>query len=164
MHQLARRKGRDVLHAYKEHYVSPMARIESYRPRAFGLLRMYLGVGLFARGTLLITHIDHVSALIEKSGHWLSPVILAYAVALSHVVGGVLLAFGRWTRLAALVQIPPVLGAVLFLHLHDGLFTREQSLEFSVLVLFLLCLYALFGAESGSDAESGRDVSASDSR
>ena len=134
--------------------MSPMARIESFRPRAMGLLRVYLGVGLFARGSLLMLNIDHVAGLIENAGHWVSPTVLAYAVAASHVVGGVLLAGGWWTRWAALVQIPPVLGAVLFLHLHDGLFTREQSLEFSVLVLFLLSLFALFGSEAGKEDDT----------
>jgi len=57
-----------------------------------------------------------------------------------------LLALGLGTRLAAAVQIPPLLGAVLFVHAHEGLLTAGQSLEFAALVLAMLSAFAVFGA------------------
>ena len=50
------------------------------------------------------------------------------------------------SRIAALVQIPILVGAVFFVHRQDGLFALGQSLEFSALVLFLLCIVAIAGA------------------
>jgi uncharacterized membrane protein YphA (DoxX/SURF4 family) len=71
---------------------------------------------------------------------------LAEPIAVAHMAGGLLLAFGLWTRAAAAVQIPILVGAVLFVHLREGLFTGAQTLEFAVLVLVILCLFALGGA------------------
>jgi uncharacterized membrane protein YphA (DoxX/SURF4 family) len=57
-----------------------------------------------------------------------------------------LLALGLLTRLVALVQIPILAGAVFIVHRQDGLFALGQSLEFSALVLFLLCVVFVSGA------------------
>jgi uncharacterized membrane protein YphA (DoxX/SURF4 family) len=120
--------------------------LERLRPHAFDLIRFYLGIGLLVRGAIFVANPGPVLDLIRDSGDWFWPMALTHAVAMSHFAGGLLLAAGFMTRFVALVQIPPVLGAVVFLHLEDGLFTRGQSLEFSVLVLFLLGLFAAFGA------------------
>jgi putative oxidoreductase len=63
----------------------------------------------------------------------------------AHLAGGALLALGLITRTAAIVQIPALIGAVFFVHLREGLFRTGQSLELSSLVLFLLCVFAVFG-------------------
>jgi uncharacterized membrane protein YphA (DoxX/SURF4 family) len=57
-----------------------------------------------------------------------------------------MMAFGILTRLGALIQIPNLVGAVLFVHMREGLFTEGQTLEFSLLVLFLLTLISVVGA------------------
>jgi uncharacterized membrane protein YphA (DoxX/SURF4 family) len=46
----------------------------------------------------------------------------------------------------AAIQIPNLLGAVVFVHLKAGLFTEQQTLEFTLLVLFLLSLITVVGA------------------
>ncbi len=63
-----------------------------------------------------------------------------------HCVGGFLLTIGLFTRLAALIQIPILLGAVFFVHLSKGFLASGQSLELSVMVLFLLSVFFLFGS------------------
>jgi uncharacterized membrane protein YphA (DoxX/SURF4 family) len=67
-------------------------------------------------------------------------------IALGHLAGGILLAIGLFTRAAAAVQVLPVLGAVLMLHLREDLAGGNQSLEFSALVLVMLIFFACFGA------------------
>jgi len=44
------------------------------------------------------------------------------------------------------VQLPILIGAVFLVHLQEGLFTRHQNLEFSLLVLFLLVLVFIHGS------------------
>ena len=53
---------------------------------------------------------------------------------------------GLGTRVAAAVQIPPLIGAVLFVHIGEGLLTAGQSLEFAALVLAMLSAFTVFGA------------------
>jgi putative oxidoreductase len=65
---------------------------------------------------------------------------------LAHFVGGAMLTIGFLTRIAAIIQIPILAGAVFFVHRQDGLFALGQSLEFSALVLFLLGVLTVSGA------------------
>lgn len=116
---------------------------------AFELLRIYLGIGLFVRGVLFISNSAAFVDLIgTSSAAWLTSVALVHYVALAHLVGGVMLALGLFTRAAALVQIPILLGAVFIVHFQGGLMAASQSLEFSALVLFLLALMFLWGSGS----------------
>jgi uncharacterized membrane protein YphA (DoxX/SURF4 family) len=122
---------------------------ESRRELWLDCVRIYLGLGLFARGLLLIYNVrtDFFVNLLSRSGEpWLLSALLLHYVALAHFVGGALLALGFLTRLSALVQIPVLAGAVFIVHRQDGLFALGQSLEFSALVLFLLCIIFVNGA------------------
>lgn len=114
---------------------------------AFELLRIYLGVGLFVRGVVFISNSGAFLDVIGTSqGTWLTSIVLIHYVALAHLVGGVMIAIGLFTRAAALVQLPILVGAVFVIHLQGGLIGPAQSLEFSALVLFLLVLLFLWGS------------------
>jgi uncharacterized membrane protein YphA (DoxX/SURF4 family) len=126
-----------------------MAWAESRRELWLDCVRIYLGLGLFARGLLLICNVrtDFFVNLLSRSGDtWLFSAALLHYVALAHFVGGAMLALGLLTRLVALAQIPILAGAVFIVHRQDGLFALGQSLEFSALVLFLLCVILVSGA------------------
>lgn len=122
---------------------------ESHRDLLLDCIRVYLGLGLFARGLLLITNTStgFFVDLLERSGQsWLLTGSVLHYVILAHFVGGFLLTIGFLTRIAALVQLPILVGAVFIVHRPDGLFAMGQSLEFSALVLFLLGVFSLAGA------------------
>jgi uncharacterized membrane protein YphA (DoxX/SURF4 family) len=116
--------------------------------REFGLdlLRIYLGVGLFVRGALFIARPDSLLQLIASHGDWFWPAAIAHYVAAAHIGGGILLALGAYTRVAAAVQVPVLMGAVFVTHWGEGLLSRGQSLEFAGLVLFMLIVFTAFGA------------------
>jgi len=110
------------------------------------LIRVYLGIGLFVRGLLFISHAEGVAALVDLSEFSLTSAALVHYVTFAHLLGGALLAFGLLTRFAALIQIPVLIGAVALVHVQEGLLTAGQSLEFSALVLFLLVVIFAYGA------------------
>ena len=110
------------------------------------LIRIYLGIGLMVRGGMFISQPEVLLDFLKRTHSWLLPLALSQYVVAAHLCGGILLALGLGTRLAAAVQIPPLLGAVVFVHLHDGLLTGGQSLEFAALVLAMLSAFAVFGA------------------
>jgi putative oxidoreductase len=110
--------------------------------RGFDLIRIYLGVGLGVRGILFLMDPTWIGHMLNKGDNSLWP----HVIAIGHLVGGALLAVGLFTRLAAAVQVFPVLGAVVMLHLRDDLASGNQSLEFSALVLVMLVFFAFFGA------------------
>lgn len=137
-----------------EHYWSGRLAIQrlldklyEYRGTAFDLLRIYLGLGLFARGVLFIADSGHfIQLLSPDSGALLRSTVLVHYVALAHIFGGMMMTTGLLTRLAALVQIPVLVGAVFVSQLQGGLLSASQSFEFSTLVLFLLILIFLYGS------------------
>ncbi len=112
----------------------------------FDLVRAYLGIGLFVRGVLFVSHPELVLNYLSSSESWFVPYAMAHYVALAHLGGGVLLAFGLATRLAAFVQLPVLAGAVFLVHSGENLLAAGQSLEFSALVLMLLLVYLTVGA------------------
>lgn len=118
--------------------------IADHRGIALDLIRMYLGVGLFVRGVLFAY--EGMGVVVDLSGFSLTSAALAHYVTFAHLLGGLMLTVGLLTRLAALLQIPILGGAVFLVHLEQGLLTADQSLEFSALVFFLLIVVFLFGA------------------
>lgn len=136
--------------------------VENHRHLLFDVLRMYLGVGLFAKGLHFVAHPDAISGLLEGSSKQIEILgagLIGHYVGLAHLCGGLLLAIGLVTRVAALVQLPIVGGAIFLVHLRDGLFGRDQNLEFSILVAFLLVLFGIHGGGQWSaDAALARKM------
>lgn len=118
--------------------------LDSYREFAFDLIRVYLGTGLLARGILfLINATTFVTLLPEDAPVWLRADWAHLSVASIHIIGGLAITLGIWTRIAALSQVPILFGAV-FLSL-GSLFSASQSLELSSLVFFILILVVICG-------------------
>jgi uncharacterized membrane protein YphA (DoxX/SURF4 family) len=122
---------------------------DAHRDYWLDVVRIYLGLGLLARGLLLITNTStgYFVDLMQRAGQpWITSGIMLHYVMVAHFVGGLLLTIGFLTRVAAAVQVPILFGAVFFIHRQDGLFALGQSLEFSALVLMLLCVFVIAGA------------------
>ncbi len=119
------------------------------RELGYEFLRIYLGLGLFARGVFFVVEPEVLDSYIAAAGaSWAAPAMFAHLIVVAHLVGGLLLALGLMTRLAAAVQIPVVTGAILNVHLAEGLLGTGQALEFAALVLFMLGVSAMFGGGS----------------
>lgn len=115
---------------------------EQHHNYAYSFLRIFVGGALFMRGLLFISDPHKLTQLAgSEQFFWMYSYI-----AIVHLIGGLLLVIGLFTRLAALIQIPILLGAVFFVHLSKGFLASGQSLELSVLVLFLLIVFFLFGS------------------
>lgn len=118
----------------------------SHRETVFDLVRIFLGTALLVRGLVFINDPGAFYGFLDVTDPAFSAAVLAHYVALAHLVGGLLLALGMLTRLAALIQIPILLGAILFVHLGQPLVVAGQGLELSVLVLVLLLAFAVAGS------------------
>ncbi len=120
--------------------------LDENRQLGLDLLRIYLGLALVVRGALFVAHQDVLLGMIQSSGNWLWAAAIGHYVALAHIGGGLLLALGFYTRFAAILQIPILIGAVFFTHWGEGLLGRGQALELAGLVLVMLVVFAFFGA------------------
>ncbi len=121
---------------------------DSHADVALDLIRIYLGLGLIAKGLFFVAHRENLIQLMENSGSlWFAPALMAHYIIIAHVVGGFMLAIGLLTRIAALVQLPILIGAVFWIHMPRlvSLGARDD-VEFSTLVLFLLAVITFYGA------------------
>ena len=120
--------------------------VDSHRDWCFDLLRVYLGCGLLAKGVLFASSPDVLTGMWQQDTMQAVPVMLAHYVVLAHLCGGFMMAIGLLTRIAALAQIPILFSAAFLVHRTEGLFTRTQNFEFTLLVLFLLVLVFVHGS------------------
>ena len=140
--------------------------MQSHADVGIDLVRMYLGVGLLVKGVHFMSNPDYLTQLLGTSDNTLFvQAAVAHYVIPAHLVGGFLLAIGLLTRLAALSQIPILLGAIFYVHLPKTMLIQpRENLEFSALVLFLLILVFAYGSgqwsvdhylsKKGSESES----------
>ena len=121
-------------------------KVESRKDLCFDLLRIYLGIGLFVKGILFLTDMGSLSDVLMQSERF-QPVafLLTHYIPIAHIGGGAMMALGLWTRTAILANIPVLFGAVFFVYFEQGLFTQNQGLEFTALVLFLLIVLLIWG-------------------
>jgi uncharacterized membrane protein YphA (DoxX/SURF4 family) len=122
--------------------------IESHMDIVIDLVRIYLGIGLFVKGLYFMLRQEELKKLLEGADNMaFAQGAIAHYVIPVHLAGGLLLAIGLLTRLAALSQIPILLGAIFYVWLPKVLLVEQrQNLEFSALVLFLLALICVYGA------------------
>ncbi len=120
---------------------------DHHRGLFFDLIRIYLGIGLVVKAIWFMRHPEVLTDLLASTGGgWAIPAAVSHYVVMAHLIGGILMAIGLLTRIAALVQIPALVGAVFYVHLPQSMnVLPRQSFEFSALVLFLLILITIRG-------------------
>jgi len=93
------------------------------RTAAYGalILRVTLGALLLAHFALKYFVFTPAGTAQFFGGIGLPPA-LAYVTMLVELAAGVALVLGVWARLAALVAVPVLLGAIIFVHLGNGFF------------------------------------------
>jgi uncharacterized membrane protein YphA (DoxX/SURF4 family) len=119
--------------------------LDARRDLWLDLLRVYVGFALFAKGVAFVRQGNALFEQVREAGVGFSEGLIAHYVVLAHIGGGLLLGIGLITRLAAAIQIPVLVGAVVLVHAREGLFTQAMTLELSVLVLVLLGLFTAAG-------------------
>ena len=109
---------------------------------AYALIRMFLGAALIVRGLFLVLNPDALTNIVDDS----SLNMYFSWIAISHLLGGLMLLLGLLTRLGALIQLPEVVYAVFFIHAKQGLMMGGQSFELATMTLFLLLILLIYGS------------------
>ncbi|WP_340105369.1 DoxX family protein [Rhodohalobacter sp. 8-1] len=116
----------------------------SNRHFAIEFLRIFLGGLLFTKGYIFIENINEIYGLIEENMEY-SSFVIAHYVAIAHLVGGLMLLFGLYTRLASIIQLPVLIGAVFFIDTQDTMLATGSQFEYSILVMVLLLVFTVYG-------------------
>jgi uncharacterized membrane protein YphA (DoxX/SURF4 family) len=119
--------------------------LDAHRDLWLDLLRIYFGFALFAKGISFIREGNALFDLVKTAEIGYGEGLIAHYVIMAHIGGGVLMALGLLTRVAAAVQLPVIAGAIVFIHRREGFFTPQMTLELTIMVLILLCLFIVAG-------------------
>ncbi len=108
-------------------------------------LRMAVGAVFIMHGgrTIFINGFPWLAGILEGLGVPY-PLYLAVFVALVEFLGGLALAVGFFTRLAALLLAGNMAVAFFLVHMKKGFFVQQGGFEF-VMILFAACLVFLIG-------------------
>ncbi|GAA4445130.1 hypothetical protein GCM10023091_36290 [Ravibacter arvi] len=119
---------------------------DRHHPAWLDVVRIGLGVFLFAKGIGFISDTTRLTELVSglRIDFW--PVVAVHYVAFAHIFGGFLIAFGLLTRFACLVQIPILVVAVFFVNIRQGFSYLNSELWISLLCLFLTLLFYIVGS------------------
>jgi len=124
---------------------------DRHHPKWVDIVRISLGLFLCYKG---IQFPDHMSALLNKvpalSGHGFFIVMVGHYIVFAHLLGGILMMAGVLTRFACLIQIPILLGAIIFINSSGQLFHPFSELPISIIVLLLLVYFLIVGNGSFS--------------
>jgi putative oxidoreductase len=121
---------------------------EAHHPRWVDFVRIALGLFLIYKGVDFLRNIGDIMNLMSASSTSFGSfktVAMAHVIVVLHIMGGILIAIGLFTRLACLVQIPILLGAVLFINLSGSLKQPTGELVLSIVVLGLLIYFLIVG-------------------
>jgi len=87
----------------------------------FEILRIYLGIGLIIKGIHFVVNSDFLMGTLVEAGHLdFANTLITHMVGLGHIGGGALIAIGLITRVGAIIQIPILIGALLFVSIPQG--------------------------------------------
>lgn len=132
---------------------------DAHHPKYLDLLRMALGVFLCFKGVEFASNNTLLNELIDRNVPFSSfmLILLGHYVIFAHIMGGFLLALGLLTRFACLIQIPILIGAIIFVNF--DLTNHFAETLISLLVLGLLVYFTIIGSGPWSldKVLSGRD-------
>jgi putative oxidoreductase len=117
-------------------------------PLLLTILRIGLGLILTAKGinfmrdsNLLDRLLYGGESLAQNQTHWL-PIIISWA----NLLGGFMLIIGLWTRVMALLQLPILVGAIVFINVQKSGFAPEGELAMAIGALILAIFFLLEGS------------------
>jgi putative oxidoreductase len=130
----------------------------SHRPGFLDIFRIALGVFLTYKGLSFITNMDELEMTTQGVNVAFAGAALAHYVVFAHILGGPLIAFGLFTRIVSVIQLPILIGAVIFVNYPKGFLSlgNHMELEISLVVLVGLVVFIVFGAGKYSIDEKRR--------
>jgi putative oxidoreductase len=120
---------------------------DRHHPKWLDIIRIALGVFLCYKGFEFLNNMSAMLTLMSSSMSFgsFSLVLLGHYIVFAHLVGGFLLAIGVLTRFACLIQIPILLGAIIFINTSPEMWQHFSELLISILVLGLLIYFLIAG-------------------
>lgn len=108
--------------------------------------RVLLGIAIAFKGIVFINNYALLENLLRNSTlNWFAESFWIWYIALSSLLCGIFIVTGLFTRLAILLQIPVLTGAVLFINPGEHAFYFHGEFLLSLLVLIVLIYFLVKG-------------------
>jgi len=133
----------------------------SHRPGWLDFFRIILGLFITFKGFEFMFNIEFLRSTTSGMDVMFSGAALAHYVIFAHALGGPLIIFGLYTRIVSLIQVPILIGAVVFVNYPKGFLSvgNHMELEISLVVLAGLIVFMVFGGGKFSiDEKRRKDV------
>ena len=120
---------------------------DSHHPKWLDIIRITLGIFLCYKGVDFLMDTGVLIGLMSKGQSFDSFIIvmLAHIVPFVHILGGVLLVLGLFTRFACLIQIPILIGAIIFIQAANSVSLTYAPFFVTLIVLLLLIYFLIVG-------------------
>ncbi len=114
-------------------------------PKWLVVFRIILGLSLFLKGIQFIENKTLLQKVVNETAVLNDYFWLQTLIPWINIFGGAFILIGLFTRFACLIQIPILIGAIVFVNSKTGLFAGESELAFSIIILSLLILFIVEG-------------------
>lgn len=120
---------------------------DRHHPKWLDALRILLGIILFYKGYVFMSNTNELQDMVRNSRYGEVSFFLLHYIIFAQVFGGAMIIWGIATRIAVLVQIPILAGAIIFVNTQQGIYSvMNDELWFSIIVLFLLVFFLVEGS------------------
>jgi putative oxidoreductase len=118
---------------------------DAHHPQWLDFIRIALGLFLCYKGVDFLMNMGSMLDLITNKmsfGSFTSMLMSNY-IAFAHILGGILLILGVLTRFACLIQIPILVGAVIFVN--STMYKPFSAMALPIIVLLLVIWFLIIG-------------------
>jgi len=122
---------------------------DRHHPKWLDIIRMALGVFLCYKGVDYLRNTSDLISLMKNTSPFseFMIILIGHYITFAHIIGGFFLTIGMFTRAACVIQIPILIGAIIFVNIgatRDA-FSPYSELFLSIIVLLLLVYFLIIG-------------------
>ncbi len=122
---------------------------DRHHPKWLDIIRIALGIFLCYKGIDFLRNNGSLISLMKNTSPFseFAIILLGHLVTFAHILGGLFLTIGMFTRAACLIQIPVMIGAVVFVNINGtrDTFSPYSELFLSIIILLLLIYFLIIG-------------------
>ncbi|MEP7229912.1 MAG: DoxX family protein [Ginsengibacter sp.] len=119
----------------------------SHHPKWMDIIRIALGLFLCYKGVDFLLNMSKLINLMSNRTSFgsFAYILAGQYVVFAHILGGIFLILGLFTRFACAIQIPILIGAIFFVSSSPEMLQPYSQLLISILVLLLLIYFLIAG-------------------
>ncbi len=120
---------------------------DTHHPKWVDIIRIGLGIFLCYKGIDFLMNMGAMEDLLENrlSFGSFAIIMIGHYIAFAHILGGIFLVMGVLTRFACLIQLPILLGALIFVNWSQDMLRPYSQLLITIIVFLLLVYFLIAG-------------------